>query len=53
MAILQWLGRMADREIEMFRKWLIAINIDGGYSGIPSPYAYIRQYGTKSNNNLI
>ena len=53
MAILQWLSKMADREIDMYQKWKIAINIDGGYSGIPSPYAYIRTYGSNSNNNLL
>jgi len=39
MAILQWLSKLADREIDMYMKWKIAINIDGGYSGVRSPYS--------------
>ncbi len=49
MAILQNLYRLADRELEMFRKWKIAINIDGGWGGIPSPYSYYKGYGNRSN----
>ena len=47
---LQALFKMADREIDMYTKWLIALNIDGGYSGVASPYAY---FGVNGRSNYF
>ena len=49
MGVLQNLYRIADREIENFRKWKVAFNIEGGYGGVSSPYAYIIRYGNGNN----
>ena len=39
--LLQGLYRMADRELENYRKWLVALNISGGYGGVGSPYRFL------------
>jgi len=47
--MLQNLYRMADREIGYFLKWKVALNIEDGFGGVNSPYAYIRGYGSRRN----
>lgn len=41
LSLLQGLWKMADREIDNYQKWLQQININNGYGGVSSPYAYI------------
>jgi hypothetical protein len=36
--ILQWLYRIADMEINMFKQIKVSINIDNGWGGVSSPY---------------
>ena len=52
LSMLQNLYRMADREIQYFLKWKVALNIEGGFGGVASPYAYIRRYGSNGSNYL-
>ena len=38
LAILQWLTRIADREIETFKMIKVSINVDNGWGFVSSPY---------------
>lgn len=38
---LQWLTRLTDQEIKSLLNIKIALNIDGGFGGVYSPYAYL------------
>jgi hypothetical protein len=53
MGLLQALYKLADREIAMYQKWLIAININNGYGGVGSPYNNIGGSGSTTPYGLI
>lgn len=42
--ILQELYKVANTEIKFLREAKVAINIDNGWGGVPSPYQYIAGY---------
>lgn len=42
--ILNLLLRTADQQIAMFKQIKVAVNIDAGWGGVPSPYAWLH-YG--------
>lgn len=37
--ILDWLTRLTDKQIEVFKQIKVSINIDAGWGGVSSPYA--------------
>ena len=45
MGLLQALWKMADREINYYTKWLVAININAGFGGVGSPYQNLGNEG--------
>jgi hypothetical protein len=50
---LQLLFRMTDREIKNFTNIKIAINIDGGFGGVHSPYGQLHGSGASLQANSI
>ena len=49
----QILTRMADQEINALKELKIAININGGYGGVYSPYGYLHGRGQTLNPNTL
>lgn len=52
MNMLQALYKITDNELSMYVKLKIAMNIEGGYGGIASPFAYMPNYG-RGYNRLV
>ena len=50
---LQWLTRIADRGIDSLVKLKIALNIDAGFGGVHSPYAYLHGSAATLQPNSI
>ncbi len=50
---LQWLTKIADRAIDSLTKIKIALNIEGGFGGVHSPYANLHGQGTTLQPNSI
>lgn len=50
---IQWLYRLTDREISAFRQIKIALNIEGGYGGVYSPYAWLNGNAATLQPNTI
>ena len=50
---LQWLTRLTDQEIKSLLSIKIALNIDGGFGGVFSPYAYLHGSGATLQPNSI
>jgi len=54
LSLLQALYRMTDQEIAAYTKMKVAININGGYGGVYSPYAYLHNgYQSLQPNSLF
>lgn len=50
---LEWLTNIANRGIDSLLKIKIALNIEGGYGGSHSPYAYLHGSGVSLQPNSI
>lgn len=50
---LQWLTRSADQMINSYVKIKVALNIDGGFGGVHSPYAYLHGTAATLQPNSI
>lgn len=50
---LQQLYRLTDMEIKAYTQIKIALNIDGGFGGVSSPYAYLHGTATTLQPNSI
>ena len=50
---LQWLTRIADQAINSLIKIKIALNIEGGFGGVNSPYAYLHGSAATLQPNSI
>jgi hypothetical protein len=53
LSVLQILYRCTDMEINALKNIKIAINIQGGYGGVASPYAYLHGRSAVLNPNSI